>query len=159
MNLEIGTETPIFLFWEYLFQIFGNLSLQCTFQVFILLGQSFTNKREIWRRGNKGMERIRGKVQGREETVGKDNRRGKGSEEECRNEKRKKRKIRWRKEKEEEGKGAKRYEGKRSGRKGREGQGRKGKKIEERRGMKERGAGAQGREGKGRKGKKRERSV
>jgi hypothetical protein len=30
MNVEIGSETPIFLFWEYLFQIFGNLSLQCT---------------------------------------------------------------------------------------------------------------------------------
>ncbi len=29
MNLEIGTETPLFLFWEYLFQIFGILSLQC----------------------------------------------------------------------------------------------------------------------------------
>ncbi len=29
MNVEIGTETLIFLFWEYLFQIFGILSLQC----------------------------------------------------------------------------------------------------------------------------------
>ena len=29
MNVEIGTETPIFLFCEYLFQIFGILSLQC----------------------------------------------------------------------------------------------------------------------------------
>ncbi len=29
MNVEIGTETSIFLFWEYLFQIFGILSLQC----------------------------------------------------------------------------------------------------------------------------------
>ncbi len=29
MNVEIGTESPIFLFWEYLFQIFGILSLQC----------------------------------------------------------------------------------------------------------------------------------
>ncbi len=28
-NVEIGTEAPIFLFWEYLFQIFGILSLQC----------------------------------------------------------------------------------------------------------------------------------
>jgi hypothetical protein len=30
MNVEIGAEAPIFLFWEYLFQIFGILSLQCT---------------------------------------------------------------------------------------------------------------------------------
>jgi hypothetical protein len=30
MNVEIGTETPLFLFREYLFQIFGLLSLQCT---------------------------------------------------------------------------------------------------------------------------------
>ncbi len=36
MNVEIGIDTPIFLFWEYLFQIFsfkvsifGILSLQC----------------------------------------------------------------------------------------------------------------------------------
>jgi hypothetical protein len=31
MNVEIGTEAPIFLFWEYLFQIFGILSLQCSY--------------------------------------------------------------------------------------------------------------------------------
>ncbi len=29
MNVEIGTEAPIFLFCEYLFQIFGILSMQC----------------------------------------------------------------------------------------------------------------------------------
>ncbi len=29
MNVEIGTETPIFLFWEYLFRNLGILSLQC----------------------------------------------------------------------------------------------------------------------------------
>jgi hypothetical protein len=28
MNVEIGTEAPIFRFWEYLFQIFSSLSLQ-----------------------------------------------------------------------------------------------------------------------------------
>jgi hypothetical protein len=30
MNVEIGTETPIFLFWEYLFRNFGILFLQCS---------------------------------------------------------------------------------------------------------------------------------
>jgi hypothetical protein len=29
MNVEIGTETLIFLFWEYLFRNIGILSLQC----------------------------------------------------------------------------------------------------------------------------------
>jgi hypothetical protein len=29
MNVEIGTETPIFLFWEYLFRNIGILSLKC----------------------------------------------------------------------------------------------------------------------------------
>ncbi len=29
MNVEIGTETPKFLFWEYFFPNFGILSLQC----------------------------------------------------------------------------------------------------------------------------------
>jgi hypothetical protein len=29
MNVEIGTESPIFLFWEYLFRKLGILSLQC----------------------------------------------------------------------------------------------------------------------------------
>jgi hypothetical protein len=29
MNVEIGTETPIFLFWEYLFRNLGILTLQC----------------------------------------------------------------------------------------------------------------------------------
>jgi hypothetical protein len=33
MNVEIGTETPIFLFWEYLFQNFGILSLQCVYNL------------------------------------------------------------------------------------------------------------------------------
>jgi hypothetical protein len=30
MNVEIGAEAPIFLFWECLFRNFGILSLQCT---------------------------------------------------------------------------------------------------------------------------------
>ncbi len=29
MNVEIGTEAPIFLFWKYLLQIFGIFSLLC----------------------------------------------------------------------------------------------------------------------------------
>jgi hypothetical protein len=29
MNVEIGTEAPIFLFWEHLFRNFGILSVQC----------------------------------------------------------------------------------------------------------------------------------
>jgi hypothetical protein len=29
MNVEIGTEAPIFLFWEYLLPIFDIFSLQC----------------------------------------------------------------------------------------------------------------------------------
>ncbi len=39
MNVEIGTETPIFPFWEYLFQIFGILSLQCV--LYVLLRSRF----------------------------------------------------------------------------------------------------------------------
>jgi hypothetical protein len=36
MDVEIGTETPISLFWEYLFQIFGILSLQCEIKTYKL---------------------------------------------------------------------------------------------------------------------------
>jgi hypothetical protein len=35
MKVEIGTEAPIFLFWEYLFQIFVILSLQCSFHALV----------------------------------------------------------------------------------------------------------------------------
>ncbi len=35
MNVEIGTETPIFLFWEYLFQNFSILSLQCSVSLIV----------------------------------------------------------------------------------------------------------------------------
>jgi hypothetical protein len=43
MNVEIGTETPIFLFWEYLFQNFGMLSLQCGWGVLGVQGGSDSN--------------------------------------------------------------------------------------------------------------------
>jgi hypothetical protein len=41
MNVENGTETPIFLFWEYLFRNIGILSLQCRLNVEIDLQRLF----------------------------------------------------------------------------------------------------------------------
>jgi hypothetical protein len=46
MNVEIGTEAPIFLFWEYLFQIFGILSLQCV--VIVALDKLLMPQGEPW---------------------------------------------------------------------------------------------------------------
>ncbi len=39
MNVQMGTETPIFLFWEYLFQIFGISSLQYVFRGIMFLSE------------------------------------------------------------------------------------------------------------------------
>ncbi len=41
MNVEIGTETPIFLFWEYLFRKSGILSLQCSLEKCYQLGNGY----------------------------------------------------------------------------------------------------------------------
>jgi hypothetical protein len=59
MNVEIGTETPIFLFWEYLFRNFGILSLQCT----VLYACAVWGKGGGEGRGERGRGRGRGAQQ------------------------------------------------------------------------------------------------
>jgi hypothetical protein len=44
MNVEIGTETPIFLFWEYLFRKFGILSLQCRVLFYLSFSSSLVGQ-------------------------------------------------------------------------------------------------------------------
>jgi hypothetical protein len=49
MNVEIATETPIFLFLEYLFRKFGILSLQCSGpQTYQWLGKFFLDKTKVF---------------------------------------------------------------------------------------------------------------
>jgi hypothetical protein len=47
MTVEIGTDTPIFLFWDYLFRNFGILSLQCSIMA-ILAGLYTGFAENIW---------------------------------------------------------------------------------------------------------------
>jgi hypothetical protein len=54
MNVEIGTETQIFRFWEYLFQNFCILSLQCIFTTEAKIKRVVPDRRIAqlsWRRG------------------------------------------------------------------------------------------------------------
>jgi hypothetical protein len=44
MNVEIGTETPLFLFWEYLFQNFGILSLQFVSKRYTMQALNYLHK-------------------------------------------------------------------------------------------------------------------
>ncbi len=48
MNVEIGTEAPIFLFWEYLFRICCILSLQCGPSVKFSSSCFLTSPEPIW---------------------------------------------------------------------------------------------------------------
>jgi hypothetical protein len=46
MNVGIGTGAAPFLFWEYLFRIFGTVSLQCTVQCITYKLRKVTGKKK-----------------------------------------------------------------------------------------------------------------
>jgi hypothetical protein len=48
MNVEIGIETLIFVFWEYLFRNFSILSLQCRYGALTLLVTKYQIQKMIW---------------------------------------------------------------------------------------------------------------
>jgi hypothetical protein len=60
-NFTHSTETPIFLFWEYLFRNFGNLSLQCVIEEDSIGwngadGGIRRKNGRLWERGRRGEE-------------------------------------------------------------------------------------------------------